>query len=202
MNTLRTLAAIAWWLGVIAWIAAIVVPGATAMVAFTRLPELELSMAAADAYFDGDSEAAGRFIAGYVTNPLFLVSDTVRLTSVIAIGAAILATLGRPIGRPGRARRIAILAIGLGAVVLAWYLLRISTPLATALEAWRTSVLADDAAAAGESWAQFDPLHRTASRLFGIELCLVLVAAIAAAISSRSGTTVEPQDPSSKETSS
>lgn len=200
MNAIRTLAAIAWWLGLIAWIAAIVVPGATAMVAFTRLPELELSMASASTFFAGDSEGAGRFIAGYVTNPLFQVSDTVRLVSLIAVGSAIVVSRGRPIGRPGISRRIAVIAIGIAALVLGWYLLRVATPLATALDAWRTSVLADDASAAEVAWMQFDPLHRTASRLFGVELCLVLVAAICAAISTGTGSAGEARIASSKET--
>ena len=192
MNPLRTLAAVAWWLGLIAWIGAIVMPGATAMVAFTRLPQLDLSMTAANPFFAGDSEGAGRFIAGYVTNPLFQVSDTVRLWSLIAVGVAIVASFGRPVGRPGLPRRIAVIAIGLAALVLGWYLLRVSGPLALSLDAWRTAVLADDAAAAEAAWVRFDPLHRTASRLFGLELGLVLVAAVSAAVSTRPGPAIEP----------
>lgn len=185
LKGLRSLGAIAWWIALVAWIAAIIVPGATAMVAFTRLPQLDLSMAGAEAFFGGDSEGAGRFIAGYVTNPLFLASDRVRLVCMVVLGATLATTAGGPIGRPGPARRIAIVAIGLATLVLVWYLLRISAPLASALDSWRAAVLADDHVAAESAWNLFDPLHRQASRLYGIELSLLLMATIAASMSTR-----------------
>ena len=194
MHVLRSVAAAAWWLALIAWIAAIVAPGAAAMVAFTRLPDLDVSIPASRAYFDGDAAAAGRFVAGYVTNPIFVASDSIRLGAAALACIAIAVTGARPTGR-GRSALLATTCLAIATAILVATLMLVSAPLAESLEAWRVAVLADDPIAADAAKSLFDPLHVRASRLMQAELILLLVAAIAGGVSSASPTRLVDEDP-------
>lgn len=185
MTIVRAVAAAAWWLAVVAWIAAITAPGAAAMVAFTRLPELEVAIPSTMSYFEGDPEAAGRFVAGFVTNPIFVAGDSIRLGAALLAWSAIIVTVARPVGR-GRATLVATLCLAIASVTLAASLMFVSGPLAESLEAWRTAVFADDRTSADAAKAIFDPLHEQASRLMQTELILLLIAAIAGGIASAS----------------
>jgi hypothetical protein len=181
----RVLGAI-WWLALVAWVAAIIAPAAAAMTAFPRLPELEVAIPSTQAFFADDPNAAGRFVAGYVTNPIFLAADSVRLVVACLLGAIVLLSRGRIVGR-GPAGVLAIVAVGIACVLLAISLTTVATPLAEALELWRTAVFAGDHAAASTAKAAFDPLHERASTLMTSELGCVLVAiALAGAASASS----------------
>ncbi len=185
MNIIRSVSAAAWWLALIIWLAAIATPAAAAMVAFTRLPELQVAIPASEAYFDGDSAAAGRFVAGYVTNPIFVASDSIRLGAAILACIAMAATGARPTGR-GRWIRIATSCVAIATAILVATLALISSPLAESLEAWRIAVLANDPIAADAAKSLFDPLHVRASRLMQAELVLLLIAAVASGAASAS----------------
>lgn len=187
-HAIRPVAAASFWLALVAWIAAITAPAAAAMVAFPRLAELEVALPGTQGFFADDPAAGGRFVAGYVTNPIFLTSDSIRLAAAATAWLAIVATGIRPTGR-GRAAVVASLSVAAASIVLAWSLATVASPLAVALEQWRTAVLADDVAGAAVAKAAFDPLHVTASRLMQTELILMLTAVVAGAVSSASPTT-------------
>lgn len=185
MTAVRPIAAIVFRLALVAWIAAMIAPAVAAMVAFPRLAEFGVVLPGSEAYFVDDAAAAGRFVAGYVTNPIFVASDRVRLIAAVAAWGAILVTGARPDGR-GRAAIVATLAVGLASIVLAWSLAMVAPPLAAELEAWRVAVLADVPDAATQAKAAFDPLHEQASTLMKAELLLVLAAVVAGGLASAS----------------
>ena len=178
---MKITASILWWLCIVVWIAAIATPGGAAIAAFTRLPALEASMPGIEAYFADDPAGAGRFVAGYVTNPIFLVSDTVSL--IAAAGCLLSIPLGgfRPCG-PGVWGRVAVLLLAIASVALFYYLWWVAPKLAIELERWREAVLANDRPTAEEAWTAFDPLHRTAARLLNAQMLMLLGAVIAGAI--------------------
>lgn len=181
---MRTIASVLWWLSIVTWCAAIVAPGAAAISSFTRLPAIEATMPGIDSFFAGDPGGAGRFVAGYVTNPIFIASDSACLASAIIAAVALVLGRLRPCG-DGPAGRIAVIAVAIAGVVLAWYLWRVSPGLADSLGDWRQAVLADDRPAAEAAWSRFDPLHKTASRLLGIQFTMLMVAVVAGAIAAR-----------------
>lgn len=184
MNGLRGILAAGWWLALVIWTTAIAIPGAAAMIAFTRLPPLGVTMAGTEDYFAGDAEASGRFVAGFVANPLFAASDVACVAAATIAWIAMLGTRFRPCGE-GLGRVLAVIAVTLATLVLGWYLFTIASPLAESLGAWRDAVLADDRLAAETAWAIFDPLHESASLLLRIELLLLIVAIIAGGAATR-----------------
>ena len=184
MNALRGILTAGWWLALVIWTTSIAIPGAAAMIAFTRLPPLGITMSGTEDYFAGDAEASGRFVAGFVTNPLFVASDVACFAAATIAWIAMLGTRFRPCGE-GLGRILAVIAVTLATVVLGWYLIMIGPPLAESLGTWRDAVLANDRSAAGAAWAIFDPLHERASLLLRIELVLLIVAIIAGGAATR-----------------
>ena len=183
---MKVLGDIAWWLSMLAWSAALVAAGAAAISAFTRLPAIEATMPGIAGFFADDPAGAARFVAGYVTNPIFLVTDRVCLAAAGIAILSLFATRFRP-GGPGPGGRIAAVAGIVAILVLGWYLIAIAPPLAEALADWRSAVFANDRAAATEAWSRFDPLHRLASRSLGVQFTALAVAIVASASASRGG---------------
>ena len=176
MKPWHPIAGALWWLALIVWVAVIAASGTAAMVAFTRLPELGVVMPGTEAFFGDDTAAAGRFVAGYVTNPIFVAGDWIRLGAAAIAWLAIAFTGFRPV--PGDAGRIiAIVLLGVATLILAWSVLGLAPALQSSLAEWRAAVLADDPAAAEIARERFDPLHVKASGLMRIELLLILAAA-------------------------
>ncbi len=194
---LSALSATIWWLALTIWVAAIIAPAAAAMVAFPTLPELEVAIPATRAFFAGDADAAGRFVAGFVTNPIFVAADSVRLVVMIVLWVIVLIAGGRPIGRSPLALP-AVVLVGLGSILLAISLLSVASPLAETLDAWRTAVFDGDPQAAAEAKAAFDPWHERASALMKAELVCVLGAI---GLGGAAGT-VRPRPVATRETTS
>ncbi len=192
MNRLRPMLAAIWWLALVAWVAAIIAPAAAAMVAFPRLPELEVSIPATQAYFVDDPDAAGRFVAGYVTNPIFVAADGVRLVVVVLVWTAMLLSAGDPSGG-GRLATGATIAIAIASTLLVVSLVTVSGPLAEALDQWRVAVFDGDRDAAGLAKAAFDPLHERASALMKSELACVLATIVLSGAASAVPARPEPK---------
>jgi len=174
-TTLAAVCGSLWWLALVAWVAAIIAPAAAAMVAFPTLPELDVAIPSTREFFTDDAEAAGRFVAGYVTNPIFLAADSVRLVTALVIWAVVLIFRGRPLGG-GRRSLVAMLAIAVATALLLTSLTTVAGPLAESLDAWRAAVFDGDHDAAAQAKAAFDPLHERASTLMSSELLCVLAA--------------------------
>jgi len=176
---MSTLATVVWWLTLVAWTAAIIAPAATAMSAFTSLPAMEVRTDRIEPFFAEDTEGAGRFIAGYVTHPVFQASDRVQLGCAV-IGVVLLAVRrGAPVGRPKSIpRRLATTTMILAVATLSWYLLFISPAVESTLETWRSAVDAGDRGAATAAYAAFDPWHRSAERGMSLILGAVLLTVV------------------------
>lgn len=190
MRRWRIILASAWWSALTIWFAAIIAPAAAAMVAFPRLPEIEAVIPATGAFFSGDPESAGRFVAGFVTNPIFVASDVVRLAVVGVAWLSVLVSRGRPSGH-GRWSIVAMISMAIASTLFAISFLFVAAPLAEALELWRAAVFAGDHGAAADAKAIFDPLHLTASRLMSTELIFVVIAILAAGASTAASTAPE-----------
>jgi hypothetical protein len=191
MRRPRPVLAAIWWLALVGWVAAIIAPGAAAMVAFPRLPELEVAIPATQAYFADDTAGAGRFVAGFVTNPIFVAADSARLVAAMIVWLTVVLAAGRPSGG-GRLAGAATLAIGAATVLFAISFLTVSAPLAEALDQWRVAVFDGDHDAAGMAKAAFDPLHERASALMKGELLCVLAAIALSGAASAVPTRPEP----------
>lgn len=180
-----TIASVIWWLTLVAWTAAIIAPAATAMSAFTSLPTMDLTTDRIESFFGDDTEAAGRFIAGYVTHPVFQASDRVQ-TGCAVVGIVLLfLRRGAPVGRlKSISRRFATATMLLAAALLGWYLVGISPRVESTLEAWRSAVEAGDRDAATEAYAAFDPWHRSAERGMSLILAAVLLTIVSSGVGS------------------
>lgn len=185
---MKILASILWWLGIVIWFAAIATPGGAAISAFTQLPALEATMPGIADYFSDDPAGAGRFVAGYVTNPIFLVSHTICFWSAAGCLLALLIAGFQPCG-PGLTGKIAVTSVIIAGVALAWYLWRVAPGLEIELQAWRDAVLADDRPGAEAAWSRFDPLHRTGARLMNVQLAMLVVGVVSGAVSNARRTT-------------
>ncbi len=182
---MTTLATVIWWLTLVAWTAAIIAPAATAMSAFTSLPTMDVTTDRIDPFFGDDAEGAGRFIAGYVTHPVFQISDRVQLGCAVIGVALLLLRRGAPVGRPkSLPRRLATGTMLLSVGFLAWYLVGISPSVESTLEAWRSAVDAGDRDAATAAYAAFDPWHRAAERGMSLILVAVLLTIVTSGIGS------------------
>lgn len=182
---MMTIAALAWWLTLVAWTAAIIAPAATAMSAFTSLPAMNVTTERIETFFEEDTQAAGRFIAGYVTHPVFQASDRVQAGCAVVGVVLIVLRRGAPVGRPTSiARRLATVAMLLAVALLAWYLLGVSPSVESTLEAWRSAVDAGDRDAATVAYAAFDPWHRSAERSMSMILGAVVLTIVASGVGS------------------
>ncbi len=179
----------------VAWIAAIVSSGVVAASAFTTLPDLEISSPLADAYFGDDQPAIGRFIAGFVTNPVFLASDRVRMVAAGCVLALYLAGRGRMLDRRHRIVRACAQMAMIGAMsVLAYQLIFVSPDLQDVLAAWRTAVTEGNRDAGTMIWKEFEIMHRIAAGLLRLELVLVVSSLLLASFAGAWATSEETSD--------
>ena len=155
------------------WLAALLASGAVAIAAFTTLPDLELATPTTSRFFGDDTEAAGRYLAGFVTNPVFLASDRVRAAAAMLVVLAFLLGRGRVFDHHGRCvRRFAQLALLLAIGLCAFERSRWPPICKGAARELRTPSPMGTCNAM--VWKEFYVLHRTASTLLRIELLAVL----------------------------
>ena len=158
------------------WIAAMFASGVVAIAAFTSLPDLELSTPAAEAFYGDDTEGVGRYVAGFVTNPVFVASDRIRSVAAIAILLLIVISRGRILDRRCRVLRyLAGATLKLGLVILAYTVIVLAPDIQTTLTAWRAAVTDGDVERGAAIWKSFEVLHTIASTLLRIEF-LTMVA--------------------------
>ena len=174
------------------WLAALVASGTVAIAAFTTLPDLEISNPNTTRFFENDPQGAGRYLAGFVTNPVFVVSDRVRGIAAVLVVVVFVAGRGRVLDARCRAIRHLAHATLLGAIgLLAYEVFLVAPDVQSSLSAWRSAVVDGDLERGVHVWKRFKVLHEIASMLLRIELALVLagflLAAFAGPASSRTG---------------
>lgn len=174
------------------WLAALVASGTVAIAAFTTLPDLDVSNPTTTRFFANDPQGAGRYLAGFVTNPVFVISDRIR--GVAAVLIVVIFAIGRGRVLDGRCRTIRHLAHAtlLGAIgLLAYEVFLVAPDVQSSLAAWRSTVVDGDVERGAHVWKRFRVLHEIASTLLRVELTLVLgsflLAAFAGSWSSRPG---------------
>ena len=90
--------AITWWLLLTVWFAAATAPALAAISAFTQLQDLGILVTDYQAYLGTDPKGNGRLAAGFVTDPVFRITDNAQV-AIATIGLIVLIiTRGRPVG--------------------------------------------------------------------------------------------------------
>lgn len=175
------------------WLAALVASGTVAIAAFTTLPDLEISNPNTTRFFENDPQGAGRYLAGFVTNPVFVISDKIRGAAAVLVISVFAVGRGRVLD--GRCRAIRLLAHAslLGAIgLLAYEVFLVAPDVQSSLSSWRSAVAAGDRERGAQVWKEFEVLHEIAATLLRVELALVLggflLAAFAGPWSSRART--------------
>lgn len=171
---MRRLLAAAWWCVLSIWLVCAVAPGVVAISAFTTLPSLGITVTDAHAFLGDRAAANGRFAAGYVTDPVFQVSDIVQL-ALSVLGVILFAVGGARFPSSTRFSRVLTgialaLAVGLTGVIA----IGISPPMNRHLTAYRAAATLNNADVAVRELAAFNILHPTAERLHAIRAAAVL----------------------------
>lgn len=162
-----------WWILLATWFLLAVAPAITAISAFANLQELGLSVEGYEAYLGDDSRAQGRLAAGFVTDPVFRITDMAQIAVIIGVVLALAISRGRPSGTRSPANGVVIaflvIAIILHGVLLLGFLPRMNND----LEAYRAAAKSNNAQLAEERLASFNSLHPTAERLYGVRALAV-----------------------------
>ena len=155
-------------------LAAIASAGVGAMSAFRTLPQMGITVAGTEEFFEGRTEDMGRYAAGRLMQPVFLTSDRVQFAfSALAVGCTVrLARLGGLRGSAW-ARWLLMACVATGAVALAVRAAAAPGMNADLLAYW-DAVAAGERMIAAESLARFDAGHRLADALYKVQLFAVL----------------------------
>lgn len=172
---------ILFWLVLAFWLASVIAPAIAAISAFTVLPEQKASIATYEAFFGDDTEGMGRMVAGYVTNPVFIVTDWIQW--FLAPAAFILALVEwQPLRTSrGAGNWIRLLAILAALVLVVIHNGSMSPQMNRDLTDYREAAAADDAERAQTAYTAFDRNHKMAETLFGIRGLLLIIAVGASA---------------------
>ena len=163
-------------LALVAWVAAIAAAGAAAMGAFGALPKLGISVSGTEAFFSGDTAEMGRYAAGRMLAPVFLLSDWVQIgASSLCVACTVrLARLHGMHGAPW-ARRALVACVAVAASLMA-YRAWTAPGMNADLVAYWQAVEAGDRDASMAARSSFDAAHRTADTLFRVNFFVVLAA--------------------------
>ena len=155
-------------------LAAIASAGVGAMSAFRSLPQMGITVAGTEEFFEGRTEDMGRYAAGRLMQPVFLTSDRVQFAfSALAVGCTVrLARLGGLRGAAW-ARWLLMACVAVGAAALA-VRAAISPGMNADLLAYWDAVAAGERMLAAEAMARFDAGHRLADALYKVQLFAVL----------------------------
>lgn len=163
-----------WWILLAAWLVLATAPAITAISAFTNLQELGLSVSGYDSYFGDDSRAQGRLAAGFVTDPVFRITDIAQIAVILAIVLVLAILRGRPSGRPSIANAVTVAFLVLAIILQAVLVLGFLPKMNEDLVAYRTAAKDNNAQVADQRLASFNNLHPMAERLYGVRAFLVL----------------------------
>lgn len=160
-----------WWVLLAAWFAAATAPALTAISAFTQLQELGITVNGHQAYLGDDPLANGRFAAGYVTDPVFRITDIAQYVIAGCVLLVLMCTRGRPTG--GRSRTT-LVCFGIAAVLIVMLAVWITPNMNDDLAAYREAAEAGRVAEADAHLEAFNTLHPFAERMHGLRALAVL----------------------------
>ena len=172
-----------WWILLATWFAAATAPALAAISAFTQLQELGITLNDYHPFLGDNPEDNGRMAAGFVTDPIFRITDAAQIG--LAAGCVLVAimTRGRPTG--GRSR-ITLACLGVAVIIIAVLALWLSPRMHVDLEAYRNAARANQAADATRHLEEFNQLHPIAEKLHGLRALAVLGMVAGSGFSARS----------------
>lgn len=161
-------------LALVAWVAAIAAAGTAAMGAFASLPRLGISVSGTEAFFSGDTAEMGRYAAGRMLAPVFMLGDWVQI-GASSLCVACTVRLARLHGMLGAAwaRRALVACVAVAASLMAYRAWTAPGMSADLLAYWQ-AVEAGDRDAATAARSSFDAVHRTADALLRVSFFVVL----------------------------
>jgi len=178
-NTYARVTSVTYWLALAIWFGSLMTVAIAAMIAFTVLPEQDLTLSA---YSDYRPEQHGRIAAGLVLDPIFAITDVVQIVAaIVAVGMVFLQLVAfrMRVSRPANwLRTLAILAAG---GVLCYRLVVVTPPMNDALTEYRAAAMAGDVELADRLRASFQDDHTRAERLFQVTFLLVIAAMVLSA---------------------
>ena len=181
--TIRRLIAVVLFLGLAAWIAAIFGASLAAGAVFSTLGDLDVTLSEASILDAGDQ---GRYIAGFITQPIFAVTDALQTGCAIIVLAMLAIQLARSLS--GKKWQLAaMIAACVAAALLLVRILFLTRPFDAALAAARRAVADGDLDAYVAQAAIMHAIHPTLVLIVASTLLAVIVALIAAAASTELG---------------
>ncbi len=152
------------------------------MSAFTTLPRHGAVIPQLEPYFQGDSQEAGRYLAGRMLQPLFNGTDSVQMIAA-ALAVSTVLRLWRLRGYAGPGWLMAVAAcLVLGAAALLASRVWLGMAVAVDLNAYWSAIASGNRPAATDAKALFDAGHRVAERLSATQISLMLAAVAAIAL--------------------
>ena len=171
--------AITWWLLLTVWFAAATAPALAAISAFTQLQDLGILVTDYQAYLGTDPKGNGRLAAGFVTDPVFRITDNAQV-AIATIGLIVLIiTRGRPVGGSSPANIVNIACFGIAAIIIAILVFGMSASMNHELDAYRSAARMGDVAEADARLAAFNTMHPIAEKMHGFRAMAVLGMVIA-----------------------
>jgi len=157
-------------------------PAITSISAFTQLKEVGLVVTQYQEFLGDDPEPNGRMAAGYISTPVFNMTDTAQ--AVLALAATILfvSTRGNVFGFTSRLNTLNGITLALLLGLCAWIYFGISPSMNSAVEAYRTAAAANDTQEAALTYKSMMIIHETSEPLYGARAILVFILIIASGI--------------------
>jgi hypothetical protein len=170
---------VAFWIGLILWVSAVVTAGVSAAMAFPTMHEYHVEVPRFAAF---PASEHWSIAAGLLMERMFFVTDIAQLLAgvlvLLGLGAGY-ALGGRLLKRPAEVLRTACV-LGVIAVV-AYRALALAPEMNRTLHQYWDAAQAGSTEVALERREAFQSMHPTASRLYGVSLVLLLGAAVTTA---------------------
>ena len=175
MRALIRLAEIVFWLALIVWISAIVTAGVTAAVAFPMMREYEVVVPKFAAY---DESQHWAIAAGVLLERIFTLTDMIQLAAAVI---AILALVAGARRRSRLAELLRFFTMLAAATLLGYRVLLLAPQMNRSLHQYWDAAEQGQADTAAQYRSEFQAMHPTASRIYGIMLFMLLTSAGATA---------------------
>ncbi|MBC23671.1 MAG: hypothetical protein CMJ32_07120 [Phycisphaerae bacterium] len=153
---MRTAISIIHWLALTLWIASLTAVAATAIGVFAGLGRMEIIVPEVVDALSKDHEAMGRYVAGRIVNPMFLLGRVIELVlaPIVIITGVLLGT-----GRSSWTRWIRWSLMSIAAALLLWQGFVLEPGMNTALEAYWHALQQGDQTLAQKHMAVFEQGH-------------------------------------------
>ena len=171
-----------WWIILALWCTAVLSPAITSISAFTQLKEVGLVVTEYQDFLGDDSELHGRMAAGYISTPVFNLTDRTQAILALAATMVFVSTRGKVFGfrSPLNILNGVILILLCGLSL--WIYFDVSPSMNSAVEAYRVAAAANDTQEAALTYKSMMIIHETSEPLYGARAILVFILIIASGI--------------------